>query len=124
MKTLISIGTNRGSITNVVIDKPFNEIVSSDVYKIAYDQFGDDQPLIVYGWALKMSCYEALYIKFLRVRCNGSWRWIAGKYDERYSQRKSFNRMSTNGYNQVSGIELCERAMLMLGESNKDGWNR
>lgn len=45
----INIGTNKGNITQVRINKPFKEITATDVYKIALEKYGS--PISIHGWA-------------------------------------------------------------------------
>ncbi len=67
--------------------------------------------------------FQALFIKYLRVRHHGTWRWVAGKWDERYNKKIPFNEESTFGGNQITGMELCDAAMDYLNETIQDGWN-
>lgn len=60
--------------------------------------------------------YQALYIKFLREKCEGSWRWVAGKFELRYTDRVPFSFEMTYGGNQLDGMSLCSEAMSILGE--------
>ena len=70
-----------------------------------------------------MTRFQALYIKYLRITCDGSWRWVAGKYSERYYQKLPFKMESTSGGDQMDGIELCGEAMDLLDEKVENGWN-
>jgi hypothetical protein len=70
-----------------------------------------------------MTIFQALYIKYLRVRCDGTWRWVAGKYSQRYDFRLPFTDESTYGGDQFEGMNLCHEAMELLGESTENGWN-
>jgi len=70
-----------------------------------------------------MTRFQANFVKYLRVTCDGSWRWVAGKWDERYISKIPFKFESTCGGNQIDGLELCREAMELLGETNEQGWN-
>ena len=49
--TKINIGTNRGNIVGVMIDKPFKDIQTADIYEIAIAKFGTTTTFHVHGWA-------------------------------------------------------------------------
>lgn len=70
-----------------------------------------------------MTKFQTLFVKYLRVKCDGSWRWVAAKYQMRYADRVPFTLECTVGGNQIDGMELCEKAMLLLEEKVEDGWN-
>lgn len=70
-----------------------------------------------------MTNFQANFVKYLRVKCDGSWRWVAGKWEERYVDSIPFNFKSTIGGNQLVGLELCNKAMEILNEKVEDGWN-
>lgn len=70
-----------------------------------------------------MTRFQALFVKYLRIRCDGSWRWVAAKYEDRYIHNNSFKIGLTHGGNQIIGRDLCNEAMNMLGEKVEDGWN-
>lgn len=70
-----------------------------------------------------MTRFQALFIKFLRVRCGGSWRWVAATYDDRYVGGLPFDGGMTIGGNQLTGILLCEEAMRILGEEDSEEWS-
>lgn len=64
-----------------------------------------------------MTLSQALFIKWLRIRQEGTWRWVAIEYSKRY----------TGGYCnralQEYDIYLCDKAMNLLNEKTEDGWN-
>jgi len=70
-----------------------------------------------------MTRFEALYIKYLRVKLDGSWRWVDGMHNRRYLDNFPFNPEMNYGGNQLNGMLLCGEAMEFLGETSKDGWN-
>lgn len=70
-----------------------------------------------------MTKFQALFVKYLRVRCDGSWRWVAGKYEERYIHKIPFKFEPTFGGNQILGMDLCDTAMELLNETIDNGWN-
>lgn len=70
-----------------------------------------------------MTKFQALFIKYLRVKLGGSWRWVAAKYEMRYKDKLSFTHESTCGGNPLYGIFLCDNAMVLLNENVEDGWN-
>ena len=48
-----------------------------------------------------MTRFEANYIKYLRVRLDGSWRWVSAKYKDRYRYSLPFD------YKEVSlGLQM------------------
>lgn len=62
-----------------------------------------------------MTKLQALFVLWLRHEefCGGSWRWVAGKYYNRYKYKQPFKDEPTNG-NQIDGIELEEAAFNVL----------
>jgi hypothetical protein len=48
------------------------------------------------------------------MKCEGTWRWVAGKYEDRYENNKPFNHESTYGGNQIDGMYLCREASKIL----------
>jgi hypothetical protein len=49
MKTIINIGTNKGNITKVELDKPFDKITYQDVCNIVNTRFGTGNCVVI-GW--------------------------------------------------------------------------
>ena len=70
-----------------------------------------------------MTKFQALFVKYLRIKCDGSWRWVAAKYEERYTLKIPFKLGMTSGGNQIVGMNLCNEAMNILEEWVEDGWN-
>lgn len=70
-----------------------------------------------------MTKFQALYVKYLRVNCGGSWRWVAGKYSDRYEKQLSFDIDRITEGNQLKGANLCQEAMILLNDKVEDGWN-
>lgn len=70
-----------------------------------------------------MTKFQALYVKYLRIKCEGSWRWVSAHYDNRYLYHLPFNPDEMVMGNQPYGADLCNRAMDLLGENVEDGWN-
>lgn len=70
-----------------------------------------------------MTRFEALFIKYLRVRCGGSWRWVSRKWNARYRENKPFKMEITCGGNQLDGMFLCNDAQELLNENDNEGWN-
>lgn len=70
-----------------------------------------------------MTKFQALYVKYLRIVCEGSWRWVAAHYDRRYLYSLPFNDDVLVQGNQIIGRDLCNRAMDILGEEVESGWN-
>lgn len=64
-----------------------------------------------------MTRFQALFIKYLRIRCDGTWRWVATEYSKRYHGGYCNNNI------QEYGAELCDYAMKLLNEKVEDGWN-
>lgn len=70
-----------------------------------------------------MTQFQALFVKYLRVRQEGTWRWVHKEYMNRYPEQ--FYGKYEMG-NQLIGMELCNEAMDLLGESSENvenGWN-
>lgn len=42
-----------------------------------------------------MTRFQALFIKYLRIKCDGSWRWVAAKYENRYIHNEPFKFETT-----------------------------
>ena len=47
----INIGTTRGNIVGVEIDKPFKDITLKDIHAKVIEKFGTTQAICVHGWA-------------------------------------------------------------------------
>ena len=62
----------------------------------------------------KLTKFQALFIAYLRLKCEGSWRWVAAKYRERYLDKIPFNSNGTFGGNQIDGMFLCGKASEIL----------
>lgn len=78
-----------------------------------------------------MTKFQALFIKYLRTRCDCTWRAVAAHFYNRYSldyklksfeERIDFNTMTWGG-NQIDGMMLCDEAMELLEDKVEDGWN-
>jgi hypothetical protein len=71
-----------------------------------------------------LTVFQALFIKYLRIRCDGTWRWVAAKFDERYVDKVPFFLGPTVGGNQMTGLFLCDNARKLLNEPEQGaGWN-
>jgi len=71
-----------------------------------------------------MTRFQALYVKYLRTRLDGSWRWVDGMYNRRYVEKTPFDDVTPTKGNQILGMDLCEQAQDLLDEDTiKDGWN-
>ena len=64
-----------------------------------------------------MTRFQAIYIKYCRVRLECSWRAVYAMYVNRYTLRVTFNLSRQFQINQIKGRELCNEAELLLGES-------
>lgn len=64
-----------------------------------------------------MTTFQALFVKYLRIRKEGTWRLIAIQYSIRY------NGGYSNKGLQMYGLNLCNEAMNKLNEKVEDGWN-
>lgn len=65
-----------------------------------------------------MTRFQALYIAYLRLecKCNGSWRWVAARFVDRYDKNIPFKGLEmTYGGNQIDGLILCKSASEILG---------
>ena len=69
-----------------------------------------------------MTKLQALYVKWLRIRCEGTWRFIANEYIKRYKEYPFAMSGGLDG-TQVNGLNLCNEAMDVLNENVEDGWN-
>ena len=67
-----------------------------------------------------MTRFQALFVKYLRIKEDGTWRYVCKKYIERYPF--SFYGKYIGG-NQLVGMDLCNEAMNVLNEKIEDGWN-
>ncbi len=63
----------------------------------------------------EMTRFQALFVCYLRCRIEGTWRYVAGKWYIRYTDKKPFNYDSTWGGNQLDGMFLFTRASEILG---------
>lgn len=70
-----------------------------------------------------MTIQQALFVKWLRIRQEGTWRWVAGKYYDRYFHKLPYSDIIFHNKSQFHGIELCDEAMKLLNEKIEDGWN-
>jgi len=70
-----------------------------------------------------MTEFQALFIKYLRVKCGGTWRWIDLMYKARYIYNLPFNELFHTDCSQLNGMMYCDVAMSVLNEKIEDGWN-
>jgi hypothetical protein len=70
-----------------------------------------------------MTELQSLYIKWLRIRCDGTWRWIDLMYRARYVYNLPYNESFHTNCSQFIGKELCNISMDVLNEKVEDGWN-
>ena len=75
-----------------------------------------------------MNKSKALFIKYLRVRKEYTWRAVQRELSTRYDLRLPFNSCIINyrdlvSTNQIDGMIACEQAMNLLNEKPSDGWN-
>ena len=88
-----------------------------------------------------MTLRQARFIKKLRVKHGYSWRGIHSAYQVKYiSKERWWYNLALNPFrkqwckiiglpedtpdgNQINGIDLCNKAMILLGEEEEDGWN-
>lgn len=71
----------------------------------------------------KLTHFEYLFIKYIRIRLDGTWRYVSAMYKNRYIDGKPFFDGMTNGGNQILGMDLCNAAMSYFNETPEDGWN-
>ena len=62
-----------------------------------------------------MTIEQAQEIKVWRTVEDCSWRTVASLFSAKYNKTVSTK--------QLYGAELCDEAMILLGESIEDGWN-
>ena len=67
-----------------------------------------------------MTKSQALFVKWLRVRQEGTWRWVHSEYVKRYPAELEDESLAGN---QILGMELCNEAMDILNETTNDNWN-
>ena len=70
-----------------------------------------------------MTLSQALFIKWLRIRQEGTWRWVYIQYNNRYNKQLPYNPDYIGWGFQKEGLELCYEAMKLLNEKTEDGWN-
>lgn len=61
-----------------------------------------------------MTRYQALFVAYLRMKCEYSWRAVAGRYERRYEDKLPFTYEMSIGGNQITGIELCKESSKIL----------
>ena len=91
---------------------------------------------------LKMTRFQANFIKLLRVRWGYSWRAVHRNWQIRYVPKEQwwfnssiveahgkfpeligeFDKKTPHGH-QIRRMDLCEEAINYLGEDVEDGWN-
>lgn len=76
-----------------------------------------------------MTRSQAVFVKFLRVRMGCSWRSVAAHYFNRYNFDGTLKDLNSRivfhgftncmavGATQIDGVELCDQAADLLGES-------
>ena len=73
-----------------------------------------------------MTIFQALFVKYLRIRCKGTWKWVADEYYKRYKSfpfaTHPFDNIKLYG-SQQNGIMLCAKAITLLGDNIENGWN-
>lgn len=78
-----------------------------------------------------MTKFQALFIKYLRIKNNCTWRSVAANYYNRYNEDGTMKPYKeriifeyfTIGGNQLTGRWLCDEAMKLLNETVEKGWN-
>ena len=84
---------------------------------------------------MKLTKFQALFIKLLRIKYGYSWRKISVAFQARYLPKDkwlfnpeiSYSSRVHETYDypdgcQIEGMKLCADAMSYLGETEKDGW--
>lgn len=56
-----------------------------------------------------MTKLQALYVKWLRIRCEGNWRWVDLMYQAIYVYNLPYNESFRTDSNQFRGRHLCDR---------------
>ena len=64
-----------------------------------------------------MTRFQALYVAYLRCRCEGTWRWVSVRYHQRYDEKIPFqgDGFACTYGNQIIGADLCSQASAILG---------
>ena len=89
-----------------------------------------------------MTKFQALVVKYWRVREEYSWRMVHALWQKRYVPKDQwfYNQAIINAHNnfpeilgeynydypdgnQIYGMDLCGEAMELLNEKVEDGWN-
>ena len=80
-----------------------------------------------------MTHFQALVVKYWRVREEYSWRMVHALWQKRYVPKEQWwfndgllkidNDKTFPHGNQIYGMDLCEEAMGLLNERVEDGWN-
>lgn len=63
-----------------------------------------------------MNKSQALFVKYLRIRLECSWRVVSAMYTNRYHFRIPFNLALQEFTNQNYGRQLCRDAQTLLNE--------
>jgi hypothetical protein len=78
-----------------------------------------------------MTKNQAIFVKYLRIKVNCTWRAVAANYYNRYDQKgvllpvefRTDFKLFTIGGNQIDGMFLCEEARKILNEETNDKWD-
>ena len=67
-----------------------------------------------------MTKQEALFIKYLRIRLECTWRIITAMWHNRYMENIPFNLDKQEHTSQLIGRTLCRDAQIVLNENRQD----
>ena len=67
-----------------------------------------------------MTRFQAIYVKYCRVKLECSWRVVYAMYNNRYFWKIPFNLSIQRNVNQYSGRELYRQAQDLLKENWDD----
>lgn len=64
-----------------------------------------------------MTKSQAVFIKYLRIRLECSWRVVYAMYVNRYYNQIPFDLKKQYHINQIKGRQLCRDAQILLNEN-------
>lgn len=67
-----------------------------------------------------MTRFQAIYIKYCRIKLECSWRVVYAMYNNRYFWKIPFDLSTQHSVSQYSGRELCRQAQDLLKENWDD----
>lgn len=68
-----------------------------------------------------MTRFQALYVKYCRIKLECSWRVVQAMWVNRYCLKIPFDINFQWDTNQIKGRELCNKSQILLNENWEDG---